>query len=149
MLDPEKVLLGLKHHADGCCFDDDNDPGCPYWEDTYCGMHLTADALALLQAMVPRVMTLEEIQQLPRHSVVYLEDRDKAEVIPAILKGRPRWHHIEQPVTDFICANGYIYVSADDTDYLIRWRAWTSCPTDAQRKEAGWNADYDGQEAAE
>ena len=49
MPDLEKVLLGLKHHCETGCFENDDDPGCPYWEDTYCGTHLAADALALLE----------------------------------------------------------------------------------------------------
>jgi hypothetical protein len=76
-----------------------------------------------------RVLALDEI-----HSgmTVWLEDEDKTDVILAIVV-----------VPDGICR---CFITADNrrispsnNDYCVRWRAWTSEPTDEQRKAVKWD----------
>jgi len=77
----------------------------------------------------PRVLAIDEI-----HSgmTVWLEDEDKTEVILAIVV-----------VPDGICrcfiTTDNRRISPSNNDYCVRWRAWTSEPTDVQRKAVKWN----------
>ena len=59
---------------------------------------------------------------------IWLEDRDKAEVIAAVLVG-----------IDFVGFPGG-FANADFNDYGSRWRAWAHKPTDEERKAAEWKA---------
>lgn len=97
--------------------------------------NLHKDALAILKAQVPRVMTWREIV----HSIeiespaIWLEDRDKVHVIPALT--------IASYVTNsenvtFVVRGKRI--DAKHSDYCKRWRAWTARPTEEQRKAVKW-----------
>ena len=88
------------------------------------------EAIDLLKAQEPRVMTLEEV--LPTE-VVYAEDIDKAKIIPVL---------VNMQAYDCI-----VLVRADGPSHLIhpliseygkRWRCWTSRPTDEQRQAVKW-----------
>ena len=118
----EKVIRGLE-----CCKNPswEGCEDCPYYE--HCE-ELARDALALLKAQEPRVMTLEE---LVRDNVVWLEDYDKENVVPGI--------YCDGHDGDRVFAtkmHGYLFVK--DDDYMIRWRCWTSRPTDEQREAVKW-----------
>jgi hypothetical protein len=95
------------------------------------------DALALLKAQEPRVITLEEVQALHANDVVWLEDKGKPNIIPGIVRNRHLWPHSATMVTNFMRGDG-CKVTADDDDYGKRWRCWTSRPTDAQREATPW-----------
>ena len=60
MADREDVIQGLMCHSDEsdvyAC------DKCPYYGNRYCGEVLSKDALALLKAQEPRLMTLEEVK---------------------------------------------------------------------------------------
>lgn len=69
--------------------------------------------------------------------LIWLEDRDKEEVIPAVLG------EINRPgVFCFIVPNpklhSYTVIHPDLLDYGSRWRAWAHKPTDEERKVAEW-----------
>ena len=97
-------------------------------------MELAADALALLKEQEPRVLTLEEIRS-GAVEVVWLEDADKAEVIPGI------WFRLsnegEDEAVDIHIRDGF--VGARLEVYGKTWRAWTSRPDEDQRKAVAWN----------
>lgn len=95
------------------------------------------NALALLEAQEPHVLSMDEVKSLNRNNVVWLEDVGKAEIIPVIVKGRQVWPFTTMQVTNFMRCDGCTITSYDG-DYNIRWRAWTSLPTEEERKAAPW-----------
>lgn len=136
MTDREKVIKGLE-----CCLNadvNDCEMDCPYFND--CGgfysnnTALIADALALLKAQEPRVMTLDELQALQRQDVVWLEDANKEAIIPGIVITalKKEWQFMT-----FTGYSGLFCVSC--VDYGKRWRCWTSRPTEEQREAIPWN----------
>ena len=81
-----------------------------------------------LKAQEPRVLALDEIH---RGMAVWLEDVDKADVILAIGGSS--------------CGGCKCFITVDDrsiaphdSDYGVRWRAWTREPTAEQRRETHW-----------
>ena len=98
-----------------------------------CGMAIDA-----LKAQEPRVMTLEEARKLRADDVVWLEDKDKPKVIPAIFRNRHLWPHSAVMVLNFMRGDG-VKVTAGEDDYGERWRCWTSRPTDEQRQAVKWD----------
>lgn len=63
--------------------------------------------------------------------LIWLEDRDKEEVIPAVL--------FDVCYQDFLFEdNSGNDVHADFNDYGSRWRAWAHKPTDEERMTAEW-----------
>lgn len=131
MADREKVIRGLE-----CCALDllSSCEGCPYTEETRCSEHLCGDVLALLREQEPRVLTPEEIRS-GAVEVAWVEDRDKAEVIPGI------WFRLsnegEDEAVDIHIRDGF--VGARLAVYGKLWRCWTSRPTEEQRKAAAWD----------
>jgi hypothetical protein len=62
--------------------------------------------------------------------LIWLEDRDKKEVTPAILS--------DIRDLDFLFEANSGDIHADYEDYGSRWRAWAHKPTDEERKAAEW-----------
>jgi hypothetical protein len=134
MIDSEKVIKGLE-----CCIKHDPDDKmrcgeCPY--EGACLNRLKADALALLKAQEPRVMTLDEVVTAKPGTVVWLEDFDKPDVISGLLKRL----FICTKVIDFLTVKKEVNneVTADLDVYGSEWRCWSAKPTDAQREAAPW-----------
>lgn len=138
MAERETVIRGLKICVQ--CRSPKDCDGCPYeGERTYavpCGHVLMADALALLKEQEPRVLTLEEIRS-GTMEVAWIEDADKAEVIPGI------WFRLSNEggdeAVDIHIRDGF--VGARLEVYGKLWRCWTSRPTDEQRKAVKWDAE--------
>ena len=137
MPDLEKVIYGIERclcHVPDACRD------CGYDEKSYdeCEKELMRDALSLLKAQEPKVMTLEEVKN---SEVVYLEDyADPDDGVSPII--RPAINVEVKNGGIFMldsisCEEGYIF-SVDD-DYGKFWRCWTSRPTDEQRKAVKWD----------
>lgn len=95
------------------------------------------EALALLKAQKPRVMTLEEVKQhnnqdgcvwfeQPTYNAVAAfvrkDDEEYTEIISPYLLG--------EPINHGYMANRY---------YGKSWRCWTSRPTDEQREKVKWD----------
>ncbi len=114
---------------------------CHYHNKEYHGVHgngccnmrsLQRDILALLKAQEPRVLRVEEVVLLKQNDVVWLEDYNKKDVIPAIVSRMgPMVICIEFALSDRFISVGY-------DDYGSRWRCWTSRPTDKQREGTPW-----------
>jgi hypothetical protein len=86
-------------------------------------------AIELLKAQEPRVLRLNEIH----HGMTFwLEDVDKSELLLAI--GGATCHYAKT----FITENDRS-IAAEDSEYNIRWRAWTSKPTEEQREGVKWD----------
>lgn len=86
------------------------------------------EVIALVKAQEPRVLALDEIHL---GMAVWLEDVDKADVILAIGGSS--------------CGGCKCFITVDDrsiaphdSDYGVRWRAWTREPTAEQRRETQW-----------
>ena len=87
-----------------------------------------------LEAQEPRVMTLDEVNRFVFGSPYIVETNIPGDE-PRLMYGLYSHHGI---------AGNYTFDTVDrrrnlfDVDYDRFWRCWTSCPTDAQRKETPW-----------
>lgn len=142
MADQEKVIKGLE-----CCtaFDGKGFPlceECPYEDEGTCPELdvLHKDALELLKAQEPRVMTLEEVIGHYSLPPVVLDDLDWQEdylqdIAPL---------YFDFPVDDpwAVHWRGYQavrkYLKDWKASYGQNWRCWTSRPTEEQRKATPW-----------
>lgn len=86
------------------------------------------EVIALVKAQEPRVLALDEIH---RGMAVWLEDVDKADVILAIGGSSGGGCKCFITVDDRS-------IAPHDSDYGVRWRAWTREPTPEQRMETLW-----------
>ena len=148
MTEREKVIKGLE-----CCISkDDRCDECPYMtgkeqigemngEPEYvygCDrLTLTTDALALLKAQEPGVMTLEEL----RECVTYWIEDETGHVVPETIMDITGKDIMTIPVVHL--TNGYAPIITKTTDgynskRYTGWRCWTSQPTDEQRKAVKW-----------
>lgn len=113
MVDREKVIKGLK-----CCVRNFGDCGnCSYDEgrgNCGCGKQLYADALALLKAQEPRLMTLDEAK-----SAFVIEYRSG------------KLKEAGMTILD-------LDVDPANANYGVIYRVWTSRPTDEQREVTPW-----------
>lgn len=90
----------------------------------------------LLKEQEPRILSWREVKRLDgiESPAVWLEDYDKIHVIPAL-----------GLTTGFMDDDKAAFrvrgrtVTANCSDYGKRWRAWTSRPTQEQRKEVPWD----------
>ena len=98
-----------------------------------CMEELLKDALALLKAQEPRVMTLEEVLE-QNWDYCYLEyDAVRGREAQIFSGGRHRLTCVTWPsITS-------MRLSPGDKEYGKRWRCWTSRPTDEQREAVKWN----------
>lgn len=121
-----------------------------YGKQMYCSSQAMADRVckmeeALERLAVPRVMPLEEVAALPEGSVVWLEDCDKPDVIAGIVMDelittRELGSVVVLIYFVVVRGSGLIErVAASAADYKVRWRCWTSRPTDEQREAEAWN----------
>lgn len=112
---------------------------CHYWK--HCGGQsapdeLLRDALELLKAQEPRVMTLEEVGET--FDDMWLEYNDR--VYPATWGGTD---YNRNAVSYYV--HGYVRVGRGITltlpieDYGKTWRCWTARPTDEQREAVKWD----------
>ena len=131
MADREKAIKGLECCRNGFCF------ACPYNdgidESTDCKQRWADDALALLKAQEPRVMTLEELDDLRgRGQAVYYQDRD------ATVKSQDAFFVAVKCGVAWFKGETYMFCKTTD-GYDKVWRCWTSRPTDAQREATPWS----------
>lgn len=136
MADREKVISDLDEQI---AWIRDNDfYKFPGWGHTVLAMR---DALALLKAHDPRVMTWQEvIGAAIECKPLYVEVKDSEDKEP----GDDRWAMVTQ-YKDSI-TNGMIramssYVTSEvlfAEDYGKRWRCWTSRPTKEQMEALKW-----------
>ena len=118
-----------------------------------CWITHASDALALLKAQDPRVMTLEEAKE---ERACWIEERETGITYPAIYEcpGNPRddgqyavftivsdadvlpeeFDNEDDLVLEFEKGNRWLW----EAGYGIDWRCWTSRPTDEQRAAVKW-----------
>lgn len=101
-------------------------------------MGLIEDALALLKAQEPRVMTAEDMWTLKFNDTVIIEQKIPPLLIPAIVRDNIKYDHCLE-VLQVVTASMDGGANADYDYYGKTWRCWTSGPTDAQREKEPWN----------
>ena len=114
MPDLEKVIKGLdtcRKVPAFCC-------SCPYdakdeYDGITCESRLIADAIELLKAQQPRVLTVEEVDVV---EVCWMEQRGHE---PYATLDAYSWNH---------------------NIYNKWWRCWSAKPTDEQREAVKWDA---------
>lgn len=134
MAEKSKVIRGLECCAKGSLSDCE---GCPYTK-TRCSEHLCGDALVLLKQQEPRVLEYSEIE---KHPLVWLEDNDKEDVIPALFLQYNGWNAefaVQAPDEGVDTIIRSPIVIAVEEMYGITWRAWNAKPTPDQRLEVPW-----------
>ena len=129
MPDREKVIKGLEACWDGGCAE------CPYCEtcsDAEDFVDLAHDALELLKAQEPRVLTLEEVRNnCP--DCVYVET--KTGWLECTIQDCG-----ESDKYDGIFVYGINEYFMESWDiYGKWWRCWSAKPSDAERKAVAWN----------
>ena len=129
-MDRDKVIKGLELCSRACR------QNCPYRNDfdfdpLECVKRLTADALSMLKAQEPRVMTSEEVQRAEEGTVVWFEQHT------------PERDYLQPMVStgDGCVGNNYLGVNLQYVkDGAREYRFWTSRPTEEQRKAVKWDA---------
>lgn len=135
----EKVIKGLE-----CCTKGDEvqfcrDEGCPYADvPDDCMGDVMRDALELLKAQEPRVMTLEEVKGMKRLTICAVEQRSKvikntfnAEYGGIVTLGNENF-------LDFGLYADTNRYRRTEAGYGKTWRCWTARPTPEQREAEPW-----------
>lgn len=132
MDDKEKVIKGLESLRNIC--NAKSDMAIGKGKVAWAGYANTADdALALLKAQEPRVMTLEEVNNLPYgHVLIETDKNEPIRWLDALLFCK----NINFSF-DFITLEGRARLLG--VEYNREWRCWTSWPTDEQRKAVKWD----------
>ena len=121
----EKVVSGLEYCIQGSigCY------CCPYADEPACRQQLCHDALEALQ---PRVLSLEEIQD----GGCYWFEAGTDFVIRPVICIRNE----EDAWKRYVCfAWQFGTFSWEADDYDKTWRCWMAKPTDEQREATPWN----------
>lgn len=89
------------------------------------------DALELLKEQEPRVMTVDEMNQLSNGDTVWVEISD-GRLLPMMVEDGTlmRWGYMWRICDEAFCAH-------EEGECVAR--AWTSRPTDEQREAIRWN----------
>ena len=142
MPDLENVIKALEVCTSGLESDLDC-KDCFYHDDCYLHpMHpmeqMLKDALSLLKAQEPRVMTLEELEDA-LDTVVWLDIPNTENLADGYSLIMAYSHKngfilLDSPFCDNPSQDRFEY-----KDYGITWRCWTFRPTDEQRKAVKWD----------
>ena len=137
MADVEKVIKGLE-----CCMAEKMCCNkCPYKgqcdDGGYYYSRAIEEALELLKAQEPRVMTLEEVKRLAPDDDVWIEYHELDGWTISAVTVREIYDNgilcrLQNPRFSF---GRYNYYGGD----WLAWRCWTSRPTNEQRKAVKWN----------
>lgn len=140
----EKVIQGLEIcKADLWSRDTCKITGCPYadipdgtMEYKSCQIKLMDDALSLLKAQEPRVMTLEEaIETVSKEGgFVWIEQKTHPLDVSHLCPSKNIWNCSSRRFVDY----GKEFIPKKNSVRFM-WRCWSSWPTDAQMKEVQWN----------
>ena len=129
-MDREKVIKALTQCLRGN--DTSHCDGCPYnSKDFRCRLDLRNDAIELLKAQEPRVMTLEEVVTTTENTIVWYEHIGKNMMRPRIVS------YADKKTVCF--TDGGVWNYKKD-GYGKRFRFWTSRPTAEQREAVKWDA---------
>lgn len=132
----EKVINGLE----ACIKVDCRENACPYALENECRKSLEMDALELLKAQEPRVMTLAELWHM-EHKPVYLQRKNSRlyMVEPAIVLKAERCYIPSLGDSYILMRENKIHDKYWACGYNVTWRCWNARPTDEQREAAKWD----------
>lgn len=131
MIDRDKVVKGLEYHlkeltVGKTCYE------CPYCGDNPCEIQLIANAIALLKEQEPRVLTLEEVEDLPYgHVLIETDKNGSLRWLDALLFCKNANFSF-----DFITLEGRARLLG--TEYNREWRCWSAKPSNEQREAVPW-----------
>ena len=129
MPDLKKVIKGME-----CCSRTMAEPNCeecPYYKDkTDCSGEMMRDALVLLKAQEPRVMTLGKM----REGEVYWFDCPGNFILRPVICNM--YDRGDSSYLNFVWQYGNF--SWKISEYGRTWRCWTSRPTEEQREVTPW-----------
>ena len=138
MLDFESVIRSFE-----CCkqviavSEDCNCKDCPQFDhrDSINCVRATMDSVfKILKSLESRVIPVDElIDNKDKPTVIWIEDRTVDSVLPAIIEYTSDWF------VDVV-QNSRGLTSYYPDSYELTWRAWTSEPTDIQRKSTEWKS---------
>ena len=143
MPDRDKVIRGLE--ACACDMRLMQCADCPYHTNkARCLTTLMRDALALLKEQEPKVLEYSEIE---KHPLVWIEDNDKEDVIPALFLQYNGWNaeFLRQAPDEYVSSlirSATVY--AVEKAYGVMWRTWTSRPSQWQMRDTPWEGENDG-----
>jgi hypothetical protein len=105
-----------------------------------CWQDLVDDALALLKEQEARVLEYSEIE---KHPLVWLEDNDKENVIPALFLQYNGWNaeFLRQAPDEYVSSlvrSATVY--AVEKAYGMMWRAWSTQPDEQVRRDTPWES---------
>ena len=93
---------------------------------------LLRDALALLKAQEPRVMTLEEVRDEADHMYIEKYSKTGSDLYGCAIPGDWDKYGIELLICEYDTAR------LRWSDYGKTWRCWTSRPDEKRRAETPW-----------
>ena len=134
----EKVIKGFE-----CCVCKDGHmsdcKNCPYndeEEGLRCSNagNMLNDALTLLKAQEPHVMTPEEVEQIEEQGVVWCEYKERNNV-PSMIETLVLYGKTFESPDNYIL----LMEVTDCDDYLKYYRFWNAKPTDKQREAVKWD----------
>ena len=134
MAELEKVIKGLRCLSNPYIQDmgERDCENCKY-DNASCFLDVTADALSLLKAQEPRVMTYDEMMKA---EICFLEVKGIEEIDPFIRYEVDDKSYWSSPYTNN--KDNPFELLAEQEEYLINARCWTSRPTDEQRESTPW-----------
>ena len=107
---------------------------CPQkYNRVECKRRVINDALTMLKAQEPKVMTLEEVVKTERNTPIYIDQRYG-------MHGWDIYDGVDIQAKDIV--TGAPWASNEFwgwDEYGKTWRCWTSRPTDEQRKAVKWD----------
>lgn len=139
--DREKTIQGLEH-----CTQSFDCKGCPYYTDRIeseiCTLRNGKDALALLKALEPRLLTLEEVLNADDFVWAEIYTPKKWSWCVVYAKISPLVGNDEIVLIEEDCGTGW---TRNKAEYGKRgflnggWRCWSVRPTEEQRKAVKWD----------
>ena len=142
MTDREKVIKALECCTKKVCIYKDTEKECPYWElcgeyeDSFedCTTAMSKDALALLKAQEPRVMTLGDLRDIGSVWELNTPPYLWMEINPSYRWTNGFWVAWRE-IYDMIDG---LHPTYDADNYVRIWRCWTSRPDEKRRAETPW-----------
>lgn len=129
----EKVIYSIERcicHVPDACRDCAYDAGHPYNE---CVEMMLKDALSMLKAQEARVMTYDEMMKA---EICFLEVNGIEEIDPFIRYEVDDKSYWTSPYTNN--KDNPFELLAEQEEYLINARCWTSRPSDSERENTPW-----------
>lgn len=137
----EKVIAGLES-----CRPGRNCGTCPYHEffdKGICNRRLEDDALVLLKAQMPRVMTWDEVREFSK-----ISDYEFSEKTPCYIEFKSpdpcyvKWIDAEK-MFQWLSVSLERRQRCYNNDVRFGWRCWTSRPSPEQMESTPWKGEKD------